>query len=327
MSRQGLVIEGLSLSIGAGTPLRGCSLAVRPGEVVGLVGESGSGKSLTALACLGLMPPQTRAAGSIHIGDTAVLGADEAAMRRLRGRRLAMIFQNPLSALNPFFTIGRQLLDVVGTHFPQDARAARQQRVRQALERVQLGAAFAERYPHQMSGGQLQRAMIAMAIACEPEVLIADEPTTALDVTVQARIMRLLKELTDQGMGLLLISHDLALVSQVADRVYVMYAGRTVESGATRALMASASHPYTASLLKAQPRLGDMQRRLPVIEGQVLPATAQPQGCVFRERCRRAVDACARSQPPTVRLRAGSHVECHHPILPVLQPAEASHVL
>lgn len=157
-------------------------------------------------------------------------------------------------------------------------------------------------------------------------IALANEPATGLDVIVQARITRLLKELTGQGMGLLLISHDLALVSQVADRVYVMYAGRTVESGATQELMASASHPYTASLLKAQPRLGEMQRRLPVIEGQVLPATTQVSGCVFRERCRRAVDACTRQLPPSLSLRPGSLVECHHPILPVLQAAELNHV-
>jgi oligopeptide/dipeptide ABC transporter ATP-binding protein len=319
-----LRIEGLQLSIGAGSPLRSCSLQVRPGEVVGLVGESGSGKSLAALACLGLVPPQARASGSIRIGDTAVLGADEAVLQQLRGKRLAMIFQNPLSALNPFFSIGRQLLDVLTAHF-DEPRAALQQRVERALEQVQLGQGFVKRYPHQMSGGQLQRAMIAMAIACEPEVLIADEPTTALDVTVQARIMRLLKAQADQGMGLLLISHDLALVSQVADRVYVMYAGRTVESGATREIMASASHPYTASLLKAQPRLGQLQRRLPVIEGQVLPATARVTGCVFLERCRRAVDACASQLPPRLSLRPGSHVECHRPILPALQDAESNH--
>lgn len=321
----GLLIEHLQLRIGAATPLRDCTLQVKPGEVVGLVGESGSGKSLTALACLGLLPAQTASSGSIRIGGTDVLGADEALLRGVRGKRLAMIFQNPLSALNPFFSIGRQLLDVVGTHF-SEPRPALLARVQRALERVQLGAGFMQRYPHQLSGGQLQRALIAMAIACEPEVLIADEPTTALDVTVQARIMRLLKELTEQGMGLLLISHDLALVSQVAQRVYVMYAGRTVESGATRELMASASHPYTASLLKAQPRLGQLQRRLPVIEGQVLPATDTLPGCVFRARCRRAVEACARQQPPTLQLRAGSLVECHHPILPALQAQELNHV-
>ena len=327
---QGLFVEDLRLTLPSGTPLRHCSLTVRPGEVVGLVGESGSGKSLTALACLGLLPAQARTSGSIRIGGENVLGASEATLRRVRGKRIAMIFQNPLSALNPFYTVGRQIGEVLRTHFPAESKAALQARVASALQRVQLGADYAARYPHQMSGGQLQRVMIALAIACEPEVLIADEPTTALDVTVQARIVRLLKELTGQGMGLLLISHDLALVSEVADRVVVMYAGRSVESGATREIMASASHPYTVSLLKAQPRLlGEQatlpQRRLPVIEGQVLPASMDPPGCVFRERCRRAVEACARSAPPTVSLRAGSHVECHHPVLPVRQPAEPVH--
>lgn len=331
---RGLVVEDLRMVLPLGTPLRHCSLAVRPGEVVGLVGESGSGKSLTALACLGLLPALARTSGRIRIGGENVLGASEVALRRVRGKRIAMIFQNPMSALNPFYTVGRQIGEVLRTHFPTEGKAALQARAARALRRVQLGEDHAARYPHQMSGGQLQRAMIALAIACEPEVLIADEPTTALDVTVQARIMRLLKDLTGQGMGLLLISHDLALVSEVADRVVVMYAGRSVESGATHDIMASASHPYTVSLLKAQPRLpGEQaalpQRRLPVIEGQVLPAGMNPPGCVFRERCRRAVEACARSAPPTVQLRAGSHVECHHPILPVLvmrPPAEPSHV-
>ncbi|MBT9458141.1 MAG: ABC transporter ATP-binding protein [Burkholderiaceae bacterium] len=320
----GLTIAGLQVAIGLAQPLRDCSLSVAPGEVVGLVGESGSGKSLTALACLGLLPAQARARGQIQLGDTALLGAPEAVWRGVRGRRLAMIFQNPMSALNPFFSIGRQLLEVVGTHFPEP-RAALQQRVRKALERVQLDASFADKYPHQMSGGQLQRAMIAMALACEPELLIADEPTTALDVTVQARIMRLLRELTGQGMGLLLISHDLALVAQVAARVYVMYAGRTVETGPTRELMGSASHPYTANLLKAQPRLGQFQRRLPVIEGQVLPASAMPSGCVFQSRCWRATELCGQQPPPALSLRLGSRVECHHPILPTILAKELEH--
>lgn len=328
ISNQGLIVESLRLTLPSGTPLRNCSLSVQRGEVVGLVGESGSGKSLTALACLGLLPARARASGSISIGGEPVLGASEAVLRRVRGKRIAMIFQNPLSALNPFYTVGRQMARVLATHFPADGAMALKLKVADALKRVQLEAQFADRYPHQMSGGQLQRAMIALAIACEPEVLIADEPTTALDVTVQARIMRLLKELTSQGMGLLLISHDLALVSEVADRSVVMYAGRSVESGLTRELMASASHPYTVSLLKAQPRLLDQealsQRRLPVIEGHVLPASVDLPGCVFRDRCRRAVDACARSAPPTVSLRADSHVECHHPVLPTRQPAESS---
>ncbi|MEH0166986.1 ABC transporter ATP-binding protein [Paucibacter sp. JuS9] len=321
----GLHIQGLQVSIGAGTPLRACSLQVRPGEVLGLVGESGSGKSLTALACLGLLPPRARASGSIRIGDTELLGAPEPALRAVRGRRVAMIFQNPLSALNPFYTVGRQLLTVVTTHF-KEPRTALKHRVSQALQKVQLGDAYLQRYPHQLSGGQLQRVMIAMAVACEPEVLIADEPTTALDVTVQARIMRLLRELSDQGMGLLLISHDLDLVAQMADRVSVMYGGRTVEHGPVRELMASASHPYTASLLKAQPRLGELQRRLPVIDGQVLPSTAVVSGCVFVERCRRAVPACTGQLPPTVSLRAASHVECHNPILPATLAAPSTGV-
>lgn len=327
-STQGLVVDQLRLTLPSGTPLRNCSLTVGPGEVVGLVGESGSGKSLTALACLGLMPAQSRVSGSIHIGGQSVLGAGEGTLRGIRGKRVAMIFQNPLSALNPFYTIGRQMEQVLKTHFPQDSTKALHARVTSALTRVQLQGDFVDRFPHQMSGGQLQRAMIAMAISCEPEVLIADEPTTALDVTVQARIMRLLKDLTAQGMGLLLISHDLALVSEVANRSVVMYAGRSVESGPTRELMASASHPYTVSLLKAQPRLLDnealSQRRLPVIAGQVLAASMDPPGCVFRERCRRAVDACSRVSPPTVSLRAGSHVECHHPVLPSRVPEEFS---
>jgi oligopeptide/dipeptide ABC transporter ATP-binding protein len=273
---------------------------------------------------MGLLPSAATAKGSIHLGDTSLLGASEAALRSMRGRRLAMIFQNPMSALNPFFTVGWQLQQVVSQHF-QESRPQLLSRVQNAMDRVQLSSRFFGSYPHQLSGGQLQRVMIAMAVACEPVILIADEPTTALDVTVQAKIIRLLYDLTREGMGLLLISHDLGLVSQVADRVHVMYAGRSVESGLTADLMDSPSHPYTSNLLKAQPKFGQFQQRLPVIEGQVLAAHANPPGCVFHARCGRSVDLCATQSPTSISLRSQSEVECHQPILPMLQSRGRSH--
>lgn len=232
----GLFITDLTLEFahgdGRAAAVDRCGLTVRPKEIVGLVGESGSGKSLTALACLGLTPPNCRVSGSVRVQGDQIVGASEAKLATLRGRKIAMIFQNPMTALNPYFTIGNQMDGVIRQHFPLDRSEARNEAVA-ALQQAGLTESALGRYPHQMSGGQLQRAMIAMAIACKPEILIADEPTTALDVTVQARILSLLRALADQGMGILLITHDLGVVAQVADRVAVMYSGSIVESGAS----------------------------------------------------------------------------------------------
>jgi peptide/nickel transport system ATP-binding protein len=335
----GLAITDLAIAFGSGaaarrapraTPVRSCSLRVGRGEVVGLVGESGCGKSLTALACLGLLPAGAVATGSIRVGERELIGLPEPQLAQIRGRRVAMIFQNPMTALNPYFTVGRQLASVIRTHFALSHAQARA-RVAAALERVQLAPGVAARYPHEMSGGQLQRVMIALAVACEPDILVADEPTTALDVTIQARIVQLLRALTTQGMGLLLISHDLELVTQVSERMYVMYAGRVVESGTAREVFHAPSHPYTAGLVRTLPHLAHgtqaglpMQRRLPVIAGRVPPADALIRGCVFANRCGRAAPACTQELPPRLCLRPGSEVACHQPILPPYPPDAAA---
>ena len=329
-----LAFEALSIGFpqaggGMRWPVRCCDLSVSRGAAVALVGESGSGKSLSALAGIGLLPPTAHARGGVRFGSTPLLGLADARLAELRGRQVAMIFQNPTTSLNPYYTIGRQIEIVVAAHFSLD-RAARRQRVAQALADVQLPADAAARHPHQLSGGQLQRAMIAMALACQPDILIADEPTTALDVTVQARVMRLLLALVQRGMGLLLITHDLALVAQSCEQVHVMYAGCIVESGPVREVFAQPAHPYTVGLLGTQPRLGRPPRRLPTLPGGLPGADALARGCAFRDRCTSATARCGSEAPP---LQPGTgalrRIACHHPLSqPMPQPMvkpQASH--
>jgi peptide/nickel transport system ATP-binding protein len=313
LSVRDLAIGFASATGGRLEPVLGVDLEVARGEVVALVGESGSGKSLTALACLGLLPAGATARGSVRVDDTEINGAAPAALERLRGRRIAMIFQNPMSALNPFFTIAEQIDAVIAAHFPSTAAARRERRAR-ALDQVQLAHGLAQRYPHQLSGGQLQRAMIAMAMCCEPAVLVADEPTTALDVTVQARVMAVLLKLVDAGTGLLLITHDLALVAQTSQRVHVMYAGRIVESGSTVDVFKQPAHPYTAGLLATQPRMGVPPARLPVIPGQVPALAERLGGCMFRARCSRAEADCALRAPLPLERPVHRTLACHHPV-------------
>ena len=268
----GLVISELSVEFSQGegfaAAVNRCQLSVAPGEIVGLVGESGSGKSLTALACLGLTPANCRVHGSIRVGGAEIVGASETQLAAMRGRRIAMIFQNPMTALNPFFTVGTQITGIIRRHFSVTSTVAQEEAVA-ALEQAGLGRAALDRYPHQMSGGQLQRVMIAMAIACKPEILIADEPSTALDVTVQARILNLLRGLAEKGMGILLITHDLGVVAQVVDRVAVMYSGSIVETGGIDTIFSAAAHPYTHGLLLSSPVMGGGKRKLHAIAGVV----------------------------------------------------------
>ncbi|RMF85436.1 MAG: ABC transporter ATP-binding protein, partial [Nitrospirae bacterium] len=258
---------------GAFEAVRGVSLAVDRGEVVGLVGESGCGKSVTALACLRLLPRRTAqvAAGRVLLDGEDLLALPEAALRRVRGNRVAMIFQEPMTALNPVFTVGHQVMEPLRLHLGMRGRAARS---RAAELLAQVGIADPERrlrdYPHHLSGGQRQRVMIAMALACDPELLIADEPTTALDVTIQAQILALLRRLQrERGLGVLLITHDMGVVAQTADRVAVMYAGEIVEEAPCGDLFAGPRHPYTRGLLDSLPRPG--VARLTPIPGQVPP--------------------------------------------------------
>src|SRR5579864_2593339 len=305
--------------------VREVSFRIGEGEALGLVGESGSGKSVTSLAIMRLLPPQARARGQIlfhgspaseaSASDSArnLLDISDEAMRRLRGERVAMIFQEPMTALNPVMRVGDQIAEAVLAHSKRPRREAAQMAV-QAMAEVAIPEPErrARDYPHQLSGGMRQRVMIAMAIANRPQLLIADEPTTALDVTIQAQILELLADLRAKfGLAMLFISHDLAVVSQVADRVAVMYAGSLVELGSKRDIFQSPAHPYTRGLLHAVPDLKtDRTRPLETIEGTVPPLQALPQGCAFEPRCGFRTAECARTMPPLVEVAAGHWARC-----------------
>lgn len=297
--------------------VRGVDLEIGRGEILGLVGESGSGKSVMASACLGLVPAPGEIHGSVRLAGTETVGASDRALAGLRGGQAAMIFQNPTTALNPFFTIGRQLGDVIRQHRGLGHTAARAAAV-EALTSVRLPDPEIQigKYPHQLSGGQLQRVMIAMALACRPALLIADEPTTALDVTVQAQIILLLRDLArDTGLSVLFITHDLGTVATICDRVAVMYAGRVVESGPVETVIGSAAHPYSAALLESVPRLGLGRRALGAIPGSVPDMAAPPAGCAFHPRCSRADAGCTTDDPALSAIDDRHTVACHYPLI------------
>jgi oligopeptide/dipeptide ABC transporter ATP-binding protein len=275
-------------------PVDGVSFTLARGETLALVGESGCGKSLTSLALLRLVPPPGRVdPGSVvRLGDTDVLALDQAALRRVRGRRIGMIFQDPMTSLNPVFTVGDQIAEGIRAHFPVSRQEARARALR-LLQEVDIPdpAGRLDAYPHQLSGGMRQRVMIAIALAAEPEILVADEPTTALDVTVQAQILEVLDELRrSRGMAVLLITHDLGIVAGRADRVAVMYAGQIVEEAPTAELFANPCHPYTQGLFASVPRISGPVQRLTPISGTVPPPTDWPTGCRFRPRCPQAFE-------------------------------------
>ncbi len=297
-----LSVEDLSVGFGAGAGvLRRVGFEVRRGEILALVGESGCGKTLTALAIMGLLPPSaTIAGGRVELaGAGDLLALDRRRRREIRGRRLAMIFQEPTSALNPVLSLGFQIGEVFRVH----RRLSRRQSLRQARRLLELVAMpDAERrlhsYPHQLSGGQLQRAMIAMALASEPDLLLADEPTTALDVTVQAQVIDLLLDLRQRlNLTVLLITHDLGVVAQCCDRVAVMYAGEVVEQAAAGDLFARPAHPYTRALLAAVPRLDGAKASFEGIPGRVPEAGELPAGCKFHPRCGLASEVCRQREP------------------------------
>jgi peptide/nickel transport system ATP-binding protein len=307
--------------------VRDLSFSIAPGEVLGLVGESGSGKSITSLAIMRLLPPQARVSGEIVFTENGAArnlpDLDDDSMRQLRGSRIAMIFQEPMTALNPVMRVGEQIAEAVTAHNSISkhtfSKKEAWQRAVDAMNDVAIpdAARRARDYPHQLSGGMRQRIMIAMAIVNRPQLLIADEPTTALDVTIQAQILDLLAELrTKFGLAMLFISHDLAVVSQIADRVAVMYSGSVVELGARRDIFQAPAHPYTRGLLHAVPDLKtDRARPLQTIDGTVPALHAMPPGCSFEPRCEFSITECARELPPLVEVAAGHWARC-----PVVNP-------
>jgi len=282
------------------TVLDGVSLSLAAGESLGLVGESGSGKSQTALATLGLLPASAMVEGSIRFDGNELLGLSRRQMDRLRGSRIAMIFQDPMTSLNPSLSIGLQLAEVLEVHRGANRRDALREAARM-LDAVRIPDSMRrlQQYPHELSGGQRQRVMIAMALLCKPQLLIADEPTTALDVTIQAQILDLLDELRRElNLALLLITHDLGVVAGHCDRVAVMYAGRIVEAGPSTAVLANPAHPYTAALLASRPSLlGPRPERLPSIAGQPPDPAQRPAGCAFAPRCTRMLPVCRERVP------------------------------
>jgi peptide/nickel transport system ATP-binding protein len=286
---------------------------VRAGETLGLVGESGSGKSVTALSIMRLVQPPGRiAGGSIHFKGRDLLALPESQMRAVRGAEIGLIFQEPMTALNPVFTIGNQIAETLLVHGRANRRDARRRAI-EWLEAVRIPDASrrVDDYPHQLSGGMRQRALIAMALSCKPALVIADEPTTALDATIQAQILDLLREMKSAlGLSLLLITHDLGVIAETADRVAVMYAGRIVEEGTVRDVFHEPQHPYTRGLL-ASMRGGPRGTRLSAIEGAVPVLGALPAGCAFHPRCPDRFEACQTAPPPEYMVGAGHRVRCY----------------
>ena len=294
--------------------LHGIDLDINRGESIGIVGESGCGKSVTWLAVLGLLGSQARTSGSVHLDGLPIHTLSGDGLAPIRGKRIAMIFQDPSSSLNPVHRIGQQLIEGLSLHRGMRGQAARAEAVR-LLDRVHIPSAAQrlDAYSHELSGGMNQRVMIAMALAGEPDLLVADEPTTALDATIQAQILELLREIQrDSGMALSLISHDLGVIAEVCDRVLVMYAGRVVEQAAARDLFDHAQHPDTRGLLAALPDFGAPQRRLQAIAGSVPEPGRLPSGCSFRPRCGQAQASCAATVPPLVQVAAAHRTACLH---------------
>jgi len=308
-----LRVEELHISLqmdkGSLPVVNGISFGLKKGQILALVGESGCGKSVTSLSLMRLLGKGLEISGgqilfrhpeSGDVTDIAALGSNDKAMRKLRGDQIAMIFQEPMSSFSPLHTIGEQIMEVVRLHRKVSKLDARKRAI-ELLDKVGIAdpAQAVDRYPHEFSGGQRQRAMIARALACDPSVLVADEPTTALDVTIQAQILKLLKDLQQEmGMAIIFITHDLGLVAQMADEVAIMYMGNVVEHGATRAIFKQPQHPYTKRLLQAIPRLGVIQDKLQSIEGSVPNLFERPVGCAFNTRCtEQQRDACQQRLP------------------------------
>ena len=304
---------GLQTQRGPAQAVRGVSFSLERGQTLGIVGESGCGKSITVMSLMGLLPATAKVTGSIRLDGQELIGQPESAMCRIRGNRIGMIFQEPMTALNPVHTIARQVGEPLRLHRGLTAKQARAEALN-LLQRVGIpdAASRLDAYPHQFSGGQRQRIGIAMALACGPDLLIADEPTTALDVTIQKQVLDLIQNLVaEMGMALILISHDLGVIANSVQRMLVMYGGSVVESGPTRALFANRAHPYTKGLFAARPVIGAPKgQRLATIRGSVPELVDLPAGCPFAGRCSYTVDACQSTRPPAVMLPDDHAVRC-----------------
>jgi peptide/nickel transport system ATP-binding protein len=317
----------LNTARGPADALRGIELRLDRGATLGLIGESGCGKSMTAMAIMGLLPAGAQVSGSIRLDGQELVGLDDDAMCRLRGNRIGMIFQEPMTALNPLHTVGDQIAEPLTLHRGMARANARAEALR-LLERVRLpqAAQRLDAYPHQLSGGQRQRVTIAMALACGPDLLIADEPTTALDATIQREILELIRTLViDSGMALLMISHDLGVMARTVARLQVMYGGTVVESGPTGEVFAHLAHPYTRGLFAARPRMGaakvDGRRpRLATIPGRVPELVDLPAGCPFADRCAWVIDACRAAPPPAIVVGPEHAARCIRVHDPELRP-------
>lgn len=317
MSDKFLSIENLSIEyVTEGevvSAVNGITLSMKKGETLGLVGETGAGKTTSALAVMRLLPPRTGrvTSGSITVGDVDILALPEHEMRKLRGELIAMIYQDPMTSLNPVITVGDQILEVLELHKRQ-SKAEMNARVAELLELVGIPAERANEYPHQFSGGMKQRVVIAMALACEPELLIADEPTTALDVTIQAQVLQMIRDLKAKlNTSMLLITHDLGVVAQTCDNVAIMYAGEIVEQGTVKDIFEGEKHhPYTDGLFGSIPRLNQQSNRLNPIEGMLPDPTNLPEGCNFSPRCPHCMEIC-KTTPPCVTQTGTHQIACH----------------
>jgi len=296
--------------------VRDVSFAIAPGEVLGVVGESGAGKSLTGAAIIGLIDPPGRiASGEIRLSGRRIDNLAYDAMRKVRGREIGAVFQDPLTSLNPLYPIGRQLTETIRTHLDLSDQAARKRTI-QLLEEVGIPAAARriDHYPHQFSGGMRQRVVIALALAANPKLIIADEPTTALDVSIQAQIIQLLKRLArDHGTAVMLVTHDMGVIAETADRVAVMYAGRIVEIGPVADVIHRPRHPYTVGLMGSIPSIVEGSERLAQIDGTMPRLTAIPSGCAFHPRCPRSIDRCSVDRPELERVGA-TEAACWNPV-------------
>ena len=312
-------IQNLNVSFtqheGVVQAVRGTSIEVESGESVGIVGESGSGKSVTMMAALRLLrePPASIVADRLVLAGVDVLSADKKVLSTLRGRVAAMIFQDPMTAFDPVFTIAHQIIETIRTHRPETSKARARDEAEELLRRVEIKNArdVLNYYPHQLSGGMLQRAMIAMALSCRPQILIADEPTTALDVTIQAQILQLVKQLqAELGMGLIMITHDLGVVAETVDRVQVMYGGKVMEKGPVQEIFDNPKHPYTIALLESMPGKAGGRQRLTEIKGSSPNPVNPPTGCPFHPRCGIAREVCSQTMPEFEQILPGHESAC-----------------